>query len=91
MAANTAKPTQAEAIMALVDAVNALNDRLQISARQQHLDAMVDRNELWHCCLCDRYFTYFQQIPVCMNIVVGEQHKVCHECYDNMQNQEAKQ
>ena len=65
---------QSEATLALAKAIAELSQRM-------HLDKMVTDKEAWHCPVCDRYFTYFQQIPVAVDIVIGQQHFVCHECY----------
>ena len=72
-----AAKTEAGAIMTLARAIADASHR-------QHLDKMVSDNEAWHCPVCDQYFTYFQQIPVAVDIVIGQQHFVCHECYAKM-------
>ena len=71
------KMTQAEALVHLAQAIT-------LASRQQHLDRLVESNELWHCPVCDRYFNYFQQVPVAVDIVLGKQHFICHECYAKM-------
>lgn len=76
-----AAKTEAGAIMTLARTIADASHR-------QHLDKMVSDNEAWHCPICDRYFTYFQQIPVAVDIVLGQQHLVCHECYAKMNESE---
>lgn len=82
------KKTQAEAMIEAAqiqaNATLALARVISDAAQRQHLDKMVTDNEAWHCPVCDSYFTYFQQIPMAVDIVLGQQHFVCHECYSKM-------